>query len=184
MFLTIEPILSLPIQPNRVVSLTTIVGNMIFHYTMCKQCNPSVLSVNMIDCGLSQKKTDTWAKVFFPPSFKQSAAHRGCHRKWWLMCSHWVIPHHRLMKEESIIHTAVADVVRTAIQVSGNDLLSFSPIVPEKAWQLWRKALEWRAAGGKPNKSLFGTDCELEPAAYYSWLQYDFLNLSETLWTV
>lgn len=113
------------IQPKRVVS-QTIVGNVIFHYTLCKQCNPSVLSVNMIDCGLSPCKTDMREKVFFsffPP--KQSAAHRDCHRKQWLMCSHWVIPHHRLMKEESIIRAAVADVARTAIQVSGNDLLSF-----------------------------------------------------------
>lgn len=50
---------SIQIHPKRVVSVTTIVGNMIFHYTLCKQCNPSVLSIKMIDCGLSQKKSDT-----------------------------------------------------------------------------------------------------------------------------
>lgn len=32
---------------------------MIFHYTLCKQCNLSVLSIKMIDCGLSQEKSDT-----------------------------------------------------------------------------------------------------------------------------
>lgn len=53
---------SIHIQPKRVVSVTTIVGNMIFHYTLCKQCNLSVLSINMIDCGLSQEKSDTSGK--------------------------------------------------------------------------------------------------------------------------
>lgn len=58
---------SIQIQSKRVVSVTTIAGNMIFHYTLCKQCNPSVLSIKMIDCGLSQKKSDTLRgeKVFF-----------------------------------------------------------------------------------------------------------------------
>lgn len=31
---------------------------MIFHYTLCKQCNLSVLSITMIDCGVSQDKSD------------------------------------------------------------------------------------------------------------------------------
>ncbi len=53
------PTLSIHIRPKRVVSVTTIAGNMIFHYTLCKQCNLSVLSINMIDCGLSQEKSDT-----------------------------------------------------------------------------------------------------------------------------
>lgn len=64
------------IQPKRVVS-QTIVGNMIFHYTPCKQCNPSVPSVNMIDCGLSLWKTDMWGKVFFPPPPPNKAQHIG-----------------------------------------------------------------------------------------------------------
>lgn len=64
---TKAPTLSIHIQPERVVSVTTIVGNMIFHYTLCKQCNLSVLSINMIDCGLSQEKSDTSGKKkFFP----------------------------------------------------------------------------------------------------------------------
>lgn len=113
---------SIQIQPKRVVSGTTIVGNMIFHYTLCKQCNLSVLPINMIDCGLSQEKSDTSGKKKF---FQQSTVHSGCQRKWWLMCSRWVIPHPWLMKEESIIRTVVADVARTAIQVPGNNLLSF-----------------------------------------------------------
>lgn len=46
-------------SPKRVVSRTTIAGNMIFHYTLCKQCNLSVVSINMIDCGLSRGKSDT-----------------------------------------------------------------------------------------------------------------------------
>lgn len=113
---------SIQIQPKRVVSVTTIVGNMIFHYTLCKQCNLSVLPIKMIDCGLSHEKSDTSGKKSF---FQQSTVHSGCQRKWWLMCSRWVIPHPWLMKEESIIHTVVADVARTAIQVPGNNLLSF-----------------------------------------------------------
>lgn len=56
---------SIQIQPKRVVSVTTIVGNMIFHYTLCKQCNLSVLSIKMIDCGLSQEKSDTSGKKSF-----------------------------------------------------------------------------------------------------------------------
>lgn len=35
---------------------------MIFHYTLCKQCNLSVLPIKMIDCGLSQEKSDTSGK--------------------------------------------------------------------------------------------------------------------------
>lgn len=58
------------------------------------------------------------------------------------------------MKEGSITRAAMADVSRTAIQVSGNNLLYF-PIVPEKAGGLRREGLEWSAAGGKPNQSLF-----------------------------
>lgn len=38
---------------------------MIFHYTLCKQCNLSVLSIKMIDCGLSQEKSDTSGKKSF-----------------------------------------------------------------------------------------------------------------------
>lgn len=56
---------SIQIQPKRVVSVTTIVGNMIFHYTLCKQCNLSVLSIKMIDCGLSQDKSDMPGKKSF-----------------------------------------------------------------------------------------------------------------------
>lgn len=78
-FLTTEPVLSLPIQPKRVVSPTTIVGNMIFRYTLCQQCNPSVPPVNVMDCGLSHRKTDMWAKVFpfLPPFFLNKAQHIG-----------------------------------------------------------------------------------------------------------
>jgi len=59
--------LSIQIQPKRVVSGTTIESNVIFHYILCKQCNLSVLSIKMIDCGLSQEKSDTSGKrkVFF-----------------------------------------------------------------------------------------------------------------------
>lgn len=53
---------SIQLQPERVVSETTIVGNMIFHYTLCKQCKLSVLPVRMIDCGLSREKSDTSGK--------------------------------------------------------------------------------------------------------------------------
>lgn len=63
---------SIQIQPKRVVSVTTIVGNMIFHYTLCKQCNLSALPIKMIDCGLSQEKSDTSGKKKFFPT-KHSA---------------------------------------------------------------------------------------------------------------
>lgn len=57
---------TIQMQPKRVVSVTTMVGNMIFHYTLCKQCNLSVLPIKMIDCGLSRQKSDASEKSFFP----------------------------------------------------------------------------------------------------------------------
>lgn len=59
------------------------------------------------------------------------------------------------MKEGSIIRAAVADVARTAIQVSGNNLLSFLQLFLKKQYDCGGEGLEWRAAGGKHNKSLF-----------------------------
>lgn len=64
---------SIQIQPKRVVSETTIVGNMIFHYTLCKQCNLSMLSIKMIDCGLSQERSDISGKKKFFFLTKRSA---------------------------------------------------------------------------------------------------------------
>ena len=68
---------------------------MILHYTLCKQCNLSLLPLNMIDCGLSPNKSDTLVKktkLFFflsarlSSSNKELRLHSCCHRKWWLMC--------------------------------------------------------------------------------------------------
>lgn len=35
---------------------------MIFHYALCKQCNPSELPITMIDCALSHKESDMSGK--------------------------------------------------------------------------------------------------------------------------